>query len=753
MFNKQNGNQQFEAEVDDAFNSLFKSTLNIDNLLKSQNAYSSKTMKSSDFDLDKELAQSKINFNINEIIEPDKFLKKRIWDSSDDNKIEIIEKKVEEIYKELDKAKINNLIEQINRCKLESFYKDFKPKVNDKTIGSVSSLDFLVETTFNCHESHYDIMITDRKELSPYVYKFRSVLGDGDCFYRGFIFSFLENIVLTNNIMLMKELLILYYEKINLKNELLKKKDYLMYFHQMNINITSQIIYILINQMENDINMAYNYLLKVFLYCPDFDFDIIYFTRYLIYEYISANENKIYSKKFQVEVGCLLPENFVVEKGDKNEYFFENYYSMQLMQPKSFAEKIVLYIVPFVFNVNMNILIYDFGINGAQSSIQPRDFSYEDKNNSQIEITLLFRKAHYDIYYKQKYYEENKKFLNILRNIKEDIKIINSKPKPNKTENDQEEGEHALDLINDDGYIEINKENNKNNINKDVNKNNQQICLECKRPYSHQINFFYLCNECLLNNLNSALLGVYIEFIQHKDNLINTKKKFKIILQKTPCSISEVQKNISLYEAINNSNFEFEKLLSDIRKKICVFCGENLKSENDYFIKFPCSCKICSQKCFLDYTNMMQQVIILEDRKNDEESTKHLNFLSCFCGYIYHTLDLLEMVQITDKRNLKEQQEMYQNYILNLWNWRCMICHKSFNREDVFIRLIFETDKIDKKLLKPKSDLKHLLCGVCYENTVKNQKVIFCKICEFEHKVNKTNKVDENNKDESCVIF
>ena len=749
MFNKQNGNQQFEDIVDDTYNSLFKSTMNID-LLKSQNNYSAKTMKSSDFDLDKELTQSKINFNINEIIEPDKFLMKRIWDSSDDNKIEQIESKVEQIYKVLDKEKINSLIDQINRCKLERFYKDFKPKVNDKTIGSVSSLDFLVETTFNCNESNYDIMITDRKELNPYIYKFRSVLGDGDCFYRGFIFSFLENIILTNNIMLMKELLILYYEKINLKNELLKKKDYLIYFHQMNISITTQIIYILINQMENNINSAYNCLLKVFLYCPDFDFDIIYFTRYLIYEYISANENKIYSRKFQVEVGCLLPENFVVEKGDKNEYLFEDYYSMQLMQPKSFAEKIVLYIVPFVFNVNMNILIYDFGINGAPSSIQPRDFTHGDKNNSQIEINLLFRKAHYDIYYKQKYYEDNKKFLNQLKNTKEDIKIINRKPKEEKKEIDKsEENSHALDLINDDGDIE----DDKNDKNKDNNENNQPICLECKRPYSHQLNSFYLCNKCLLNNLKSALLGVYIEFIQHEENLINTMKKLKLILQKTPCSISEIQNNTTIYEAINNSNFKFEEIFLDIRKKICLYCGENLKSENDYFIKFPCSCRICTQKCFLSYTNMMKKLIILKDSSNNEESTKRLNFLNCFCGYTYHTLDILEMVQETDKRNLKEQKEMYQNYILNLWNWKCMICHKSFNRVDVFYRLIFETDKIDKKLLKPKSNLKHLLCGVCHENTVKEQKVIFCKICDFEHKINKIKKVDENNEDEGCVIY
>ena len=142
----------------------------------------------------------------------------------------------------------------------------------------------------------------------------------------------------------------------------------------MNIDIVTHLLYILINQMENDIKKAYKTLLKLFLYCPDFDFGIIYFMRYLIFEYISANEDKIYSQEFQVEVGCLLPEEYYIDKGNKNEYLFEDYFSLQLMKAKTFAEKIVIYITPYVFNVNMNILIYDFGINGAPSSIQEKKF-------------------------------------------------------------------------------------------------------------------------------------------------------------------------------------------------------------------------------------------------------------------------------------------------------------------------------------------------------------------------------------------
>ena len=51
-------------------------------------------MSTTDFNLDKELEKSKVFVNINEINESDKFLKKRVWDSSNDNKIEEIEKKI-----------------------------------------------------------------------------------------------------------------------------------------------------------------------------------------------------------------------------------------------------------------------------------------------------------------------------------------------------------------------------------------------------------------------------------------------------------------------------------------------------------------------------------------------------------------------------------------------------------------------------------------------------------------------------------
>ena len=174
-----------------------------------------------------------------------------------------------------------------------------------------------------------------------------------------------------------------------------------------------------------------------------------------------------------------------------------------------------------------------------------------------------------------------------------------------------------------------------------------------------------------------------------------------------------------LFTAINNSNYKFEDLFLDIRSELCLYCGENLISKNDYYIELPCKCRICCQECFLGYIKVMKDLLTLDDNPEYQEYVKHINFLNCFCGYTYHSLDILYMIQEMDKKKLNDQKEMYQDFIRNLWNWRCMLCHRTFNRFQKFYRIIFETDKIDKKLLKSKDDLRHLLCGNCKQEVVK----------------------------------
>ena len=405
------------------------------------------------FDLEKELAQSKVNIDLNEINSSNKFLVAREWDYLSDDKIFEIESKLETIINRIDKRNVQNIINKINSKSFEDYFKDYKITENKYKISCLSSLNFLVEYTYYFRDNIEDLKQTDLKELESYIYKFRGIKGDGDCFYRGLIFSIMENSILTNNIMQMKELLILYCEKMNKNNKLVNEKEYLSKIKQMNIEIVPNFIYLIITQMETDISKAYRVLLMAFLFFEDFDFSIIFFTRYLFYEYISSNEDKIYSTEYQLEIGCLLPDDYVVDKGDKNEYFFENFYSLMLMNPKTFAEKIVLYVAPYVFDINMNVLVYDYGTNIIPSNIQQKVFSSDNNSKSKIDVNLLFRKSHYDIYYTKKYYEENKKYLNILLNKKEnEIEKLKEK---RKAERESEKIREKQNII---------KKENKNNI-------------------------------------------------------------------------------------------------------------------------------------------------------------------------------------------------------------------------------------------------------------------------------------------------
>ena len=337
------------------------------------------------FNLERELYRSRININLNEINEggnENKFLVSKIWESLEDMKIAELDAKVESIYRNLNQESIKTLKEDIDKMSLENYYKMNEIVAGEYPIGCLNNLSFLVETTFLNEYMNNEKINSDIIELTPYLFKFRSIKGDGDCFYRSLIFSFLENIIFNNKIMQMKELLIIYHEKINKNNELINQKEYLKKINELNISI-------------------------------------VYFTRYLFYEYISANEDKIISKEFQITVGSLLPDDFIIDLGEKDLYLFEDYYSSNLMKPKIYAEKMVIYVAPFIFNIRMNVLMYDFENNFQKSNIQEKKFWNEngDKNIFQAQINLLYRRnIHYDVYYKYNEYEDFEKYFNIFNN-------------------------------------------------------------------------------------------------------------------------------------------------------------------------------------------------------------------------------------------------------------------------------------------------------------------------------------------------
>ena len=215
-------------------------------------------------DLKKELSQSKIIIDLNDINNENKFLEAKTWDCLNGDKILELDKKVEDIYKELDNEHLKNLEKKINDYDFNEFYEFYRPKLNNSKIGALCDLDCLVDSTYIFEINKKD-KLYDLAEMGLFIFNYRSIEGDGDCFYRSLIFSILENIILMNNIMQMKELLILFHEKMNPNNILINEKEYLKIILEVKTDEISEILYILITQMEKKIETAYTTLLKVFI--------------------------------------------------------------------------------------------------------------------------------------------------------------------------------------------------------------------------------------------------------------------------------------------------------------------------------------------------------------------------------------------------------------------------------------------------------------------------------------------------------
>jgi hypothetical protein len=290
------------------------------------------------------------------------YLKCYKWENDNDDQKLIIENKIKKIIQNFNEKKIKELEEDIKKIDLEEiFQKNLSIKENEFNIGTLNSLDDLIEDIYHLKPFEEENKNSDKMSLIQYIFKYRKIKKDGNDFYRGVIFFFLENIILKNNKMLMKELLIIFNEKISENNPKIKDKQYIKaIIKKINKEEIMGMFYIILKGMEkteiyNKFSELSDYktLLKIFLKSETFNFGIIFFTRYLIYEYISENENKHISKEENDEMRQLL------QKGEQKLYFsFEEYYK-KLMTMDETNAIIDYYMIPYIFKCNLNIIKYD----------------------------------------------------------------------------------------------------------------------------------------------------------------------------------------------------------------------------------------------------------------------------------------------------------------------------------------------------------------------------------------------------------
>jgi hypothetical protein len=281
-------------------------------------------------------------------------------------------------------------------------------------------------------------------------------------------------------------------------------------------------------------------------------------------------------KSFPIKIGNLLPSQYETDDG---KFLYELFYTNYLLKFYTDAEKIVIYLTPFVLGVPLNVIIFD---DNEEEILQ--NFKWEEGNGLNLidEMSLLNRKNHYEIVYSQRDYEKYQKIFENYENHQKSVilsdidKYLKLLPNDN---NDNllagiSESKHKLapktmviqrnNLHNMDKY-NIGKYNEDNKVKSDiVNKtaNNPNI-----------INSIDLINDNKINDNN-----ININQNQNRKNELNPKVKVQSNKNNNN-NINNPYLNNNQYERQNQNN---NNIKNDIDNNIYQNNNINVNNINQY---------------------------------------------------------------------------------------------------------------------------------------------------------------------------
>ena len=350
-----------------------------------------------------------------------------------------------------------------------------------KKVGPLSPLTFAIEENYAFKPELRNEMQKKYDRLKKYICNYRTIYGDGNCYYRAIVFRYIELLILYKKVDILKSLIVDIYKSFQseeVKRRLWIGKDYL------NPNLIVQIFLVILEQLENNrIGEAHLSFYKALLFSKLFDFSLILYLRYIIYIYIKQNEKKLYLESFPVLIGNLLPSNY-----EKDGVFdFNSFYENFLLKMFQFAEKIVIYLTPFVLGINLNVILFEDNENEVI-----KKFGFSGKSNLFIDdiIFILNRSGHYENIFS---YEDNQKYNFIYYIYQNNLRPF---------------------FINVDNSLVINNFNN-NNSNKNYNNNFQIL--------SPAINYNQYNNQNNNNVYNN-------QFNQNTNNINNRNNYYKTVV-------------------------------------------------------------------------------------------------------------------------------------------------------------------------------------------------------------------------------
>ena len=558
---------------------------------------------------------------------------------------------------------------------------------------------------------------------------------NGDSFYRGFIFNYIELNLINQNIKEISMLIMDFFKIYDLEPSIFEHDNIKI----KNILICFSIIYdfISVNLWEKA------YIFFILVYNDELDQALISYMKYNIFLFLSKIdfilnvENKNKKKRHHKS-----------HNNNSEEFKFEHFnYLMKNYEPK----KIIFQSVCFIFGISLKIFYYDNEKieNNLYMNNSLFQNPYNEEENEKNLINLFFLFNNYHICYKKSFINSNgndpinKSLLEVF------LYKINTLSPLSKNINALSE------------YIFCEKCNNNCNI------------IEIKNDSLNSSENILICEHCLYMQIEEYLIQRNIYFHEEKF------KNFLYYLQTISLEIfSKNDKNstfnlfISNYDYILLYNKTFNERLSEIMHIICLKC-----SKKNNLIKLECECEMCFNCAISLVKEKTKNKIILNIYEKAKLEKK--NFI---CPICLKKLDI-DKFYIIMKRN-GVNLESYCNEAIqrlkNICQKKCLNCLKKTNKIEShkikkYIKFNVKTfieGEIDLNNKKQKLQFylnhcedMHMLCYNCYKMLSKNKreiknegiiyKKIICNICNIEHYVDikEWNKFKKANYCCKCLIF
>lgn len=550
-------------------------------------------------------------------------------------------------------------VPEINDDYEELIFKNQIILENNSPIGNVEDLkSFIYKYNF---QKNQKITINSLKSFNFW----RNIEGDGNSFYRAFMFSLLEYYILNNNLNEMNEII----SEIT-SNKLLEiyKKQELDY--KIPFIIFGAILKLLSN---NNIEKAYDIFIKSYLLknaC--FDKMLIIYLRYISYIYVDE----------------------VIELSKEIESQIQNNINKELINTMNIEPNFfIICLIPYLFDINILIFWLD------KDLIQCKDgvINFIDEENSEniplISVGYFF--SSYHIIYSIKSTNE---FMN---------KIFNSKSNNLSRLTCQIKNKDKCQICKGQKYIIFLKQNFK-------------VCKNCLDIYINKISSF---RNQSLNNDNYIGQEYYSRPFHLKDNYILNDFEF-IEIKEEVNIINYLQHTASIVCSKCKGNFD-KKNLNNLKCK-CLLCDKCLEEMILYitgglkilnsFEKRNLKKAVCTS-CGGDfsYEDALEHLkdIKEKDRKNAINRMKNYIYTKCLvCG---NDVRKNENIDEFLRDNFEETEE---DNNINQKNKYIEI--KKFKR----IKIRKESDKgkgIDYL------DNEHVICYECYEKMIIHPNINFSK--------------------------